>query len=481
MSELARIAGPVACAGLALLLVAPRREVRLGGLALWIAGTAALAAYLAPEGRLPELAAAGAAGIVVAAVGAWALLRWPWALAFATLACVPIRIPVSIGDEEANLLLPLYAVVGALVLALGWELFRADERHRELGPLALPLAVFVGWTGLSLLWTDDLRRGAIFLLAFVLPFGLLAIGFARLRWSRRALAWLYGALLASGLVFAGIGVYQWVARDVFWNPKVIVPNAYAPFYRVNSVFWDPSIYGRYLVVAILATLALVLLGLRSRLLVGAFAAVAVLWVGLLVSFSQSSFAALVAGVLAAAAVVWRWRAAAALGAVAVVVLAAGFATPQVRTKLLDESRAGLDKATSSRAGLVGNGIRIAGDHPVAGVGIGSFGRAYAERTGLRGREPQRAASHTTPVTVAAETGVVGLLLLGWLLVAALAATLRGAHAGTGGRAGLAAGLTLGAIAVHSLFYNALFEDPTTWALFGLAALATAHPGEAEPA
>jgi hypothetical protein len=44
--------------------------------------------------------------------------------------------------------------------------------------------------------------------------------------------------------------------EVFWNPKLRVDNAYAPFFRVNSVFWDPSIYGRYLVVAILATLAL---------------------------------------------------------------------------------------------------------------------------------------------------------------------------------------------------------------------------------
>jgi hypothetical protein len=43
------------------------------------------------------------------------------------------------------------------------------------------------------------------------------------------------------------------------------------------------------------------------------------------------------------------------------------------------------------------------------------------------------------------------------------------------------GLTLGAIAVHSLFYNALFEDPTTWALFGLAALAAAQRRAEEPA
>ena len=46
-----------------------------------------------------------------------------------------------------------------------------------------------------------------------------------------------------------------------------------------------------------------------------------------------------------------------------------------------------------------------------------------------------------------------------------------------GAAAWAAGLTLGAIAVHSLFYNALFEDPTAWALLGLIALAAAVRSE----
>ena len=67
-------------------------------------------------------------------------------------------------------------------------------------------------------------------------------------------------LVGTALAYASIGVYQWATRDVFWNPKVIVGNAYAPFFRVNSVFWDPSIYGRYLTVGILTALAGILLG-----------------------------------------------------------------------------------------------------------------------------------------------------------------------------------------------------------------------------
>ena len=436
-----------------------------------------LALYLAPDYAATTLGAVGVAGALASAAGAALLLRHPWALPFAALACLPVRIPVDIGTEEANLLLPLYLVVSALALALGWQLLRGDARVRELGPIAWPLAAVVAWTGAALLWTDDLRQGAIFLTAFVLPFGLLAVGIARLPWSPRALRWIYGALLASALVYAGVGLYQWWTREVFWNPKLIVDNAYAPFFRVNSVFWDPSIYGRYLVVAILATLALVLLGLRDRLVAAGIAAIAALWLGLFFSFSQSSFAALVAGTLAIAVIVWRWRAAAALGLVALLVVSVGFATPQFRHRLLDESKAGLNKTTSGRAGLVSNGLRIARDNPVTGVGTGSFKRAYADRTGLKGREPKKAASHSTPVTVAAETGIPGLLLLGWLGVAALGAALRARASAGAGRVALVAGLTLGAIAVHSFFYNALFEDPTSWALLGLVALAVGRRSE----
>ncbi len=453
--------------------MATRRDLRLAGLGAWVLGTGALALYLAPDGRTGLLVAAAVAGPVLAAGGAYVLLRWPWVLAFATVACIPVRVPIDIGTEDANLLLPLYGVIASLVVALGWQLLRGDVRSRELGPVAVPLAAVVAWSGLALLWTDDLRQGAIFLAAFMLPFGLLTVGFARLPWRRRALAGLYGAVLATALAYAGVGLYQWATREVFWNPKLIVDNAYAPFFRVNSVFWDPSIYGRYLVVAILATLALVLLGLRERLLLGGITAIVALWAGLLFSFSQSSFAALMAGTLGAAAVVWRWRAAAAIGALAVVLVSVGFATPQVRNRLLEESRAGLNNATSGRAGLVSNGLRIAADHPLVGVGTGSFKRAYADRTGLKGDEPKKAASHSTPVTVAAEAGLPGLALLAWLGAAALFAAFRARGRSVAGRTAVVTGLTLGAIAVHSLFYNALFEDPTTWVLLGLVALATA--------
>jgi len=144
-----------------------------------------------------------------AAAGAWIVLRVPWLLAVATLACAPARIPVHVGSTQANLLLPLYGVVAVAAIALAWELFGEERRVRELGPLAVPLGLFVGWQGLSLLWTKDVRQGAIEMLFFVLPFGLLTVVLSRLRWSRAWVLTLYVQIALMGLVFAVIGIVQY--------------------------------------------------------------------------------------------------------------------------------------------------------------------------------------------------------------------------------------------------------------------------------
>ena len=474
-AELARAAGPIGVAGVAALFLAPARSHRLAGLVAWALASHVLAVYLAPKGHTALFAGAAVAGLVLAAAGAALLLRWPWLLALAVLACVPARIPVTVGSTQANLLVPLYGVVAAAALALAWELIRGDRRARELGPVALPLALFVGWTGLSLAWTTDLRQGAIELLFFYLPFALLAVCLARLAWRRRWVLALFAELVAMALVFSIVGVEQWITRDIFWNPKLLVGNVYAPFYRVNSVFWDPSIYGRFLVVAILATLVLALFSRSPKLIVGAVAAIAAMWVGLLFSFSQSSFTALIAGVIVATAFAWRRHALALVAVAACVFVVVAVAAPNVRHAVLHHADGGLNRVTSGRSKLVSNGVKIAVHHPVVGVGVGGFRHAYAKQAHLRGKDPKAAASHDTPITVAAETGLPGLALFAWFILVALAVAFRRVDRDFVGRVALVFGLILTAIGVHSLFYNAFFEDPTVWGVLGLAAVAARTP------
>jgi O-antigen ligase len=452
------------------LLASRGRTNRLAGLAFGGVGTILLVAALAPD-KPAELAAVIGGSLAIAPLLAVAFHREPWLVPLGALAFVPARV----GLLGHQLLVPLYAVVLGAAALLAWELVRGDERSRELRLASVPLAAFVGWTGFSLAWSKDVHQGAIEILAFYVPFTILAVSIARLPWSRLRLRILYAELVAMALVFAVVGFYQYQTRDIFQNPKVITSNAYAAFFRVNSVFWDPSVYGRFLVVALIPSVVLIVRGRSSRTALAATAFTVVAWFGLLISFSQSSFAALLVGVIGVAAIAWRWRALWAVLAAVAVLLGFAVSEPRLRHELVHHTRSGLNSATSGRASLVANGIRIAIAHPAFGVGVGGFATAYSERTH---RTLRLSASHDTPVTVAAESGVLGLLLFLWLVAAVFRDALRRVDRSFAGRVSLAAGLTVAAILVHSLFYNDFVEDPTTWGLLGLVALAV--PRRAQP-
>ena len=466
MIGLAHLGGPVACLGLALLLVASTRRERLAGLGFAAFGACVLGAAVAPHRPLELLG--GAFGVLGLGLGlALAFRRLPWLFPALALASVPVRIGVHVGHSSTKLLVPLYIVILGATILLAWDLIERDSRVRELGAVAWPLAAYVAWVGLSISWSRDVSGGAVELLAFYVPFTLLAICIARLPWSSVGLRTLYIEITVMAVIFSAVGFYQYDTRNIFENPKLGVSNAYAPFFRVNSVFWDPSVYGRFLVLAMAPSILLVVLGRRLRWSLVAVAVLIVTWFGLLISFSQSSFAALLVVVIGAAFIAWRWRALVAVALAFAVLAGIGVAQPQIRRSLEHHTTHGLNDASSGRASLVANGIRIAKAHPVRGVGVGGFKRAYADRVHLKGKDPKKAASHDTPVTVAAETGIVGLALFAWLLVVVFRQAFRRA-----GRVGLVAGLGLAAIFCHALFYNAFFEDPMTWGLIGLVALAS---------
>lgn len=480
MIGLSELGGPIACIGLAVLLLARTRINRIAGLGYAGVGTILLAASLAPA-NAGELAAAIGGVVVVGPLLAWLFRREPWLIAFGTLAFIPLRV----GFLGHSLLVPLYAIaLGAAGLLL-WQLLEGDERTRELGIASWPLALFLLWTALSVSWSGALHTATIDLLAFYVPFTILAVSIARLPWRPSRIRILYGELAAMALIFACIGFYQYETGTIFQNGKLNVSNTYEALFRVNSIFYDPSIYGRFLVVALIATVVLLVRGLPIREGVAAVAFAAVVWVGLLISFSQSSFAALFVAVFCVAALVWRWKALVTGAVVLVAVVAIALTQPKVMhalrghttshhhkkshrpTSSHHHAKSALNRATGGRASLIVTGIRIAQAHPVRGVGLGGFERAYSKRTG---KTPRQSASHSTPVTVAAEEGGPGVLLYFWLLGALLLAAYRRINHRTYGRMALAAGLALLAIFVHSLAYSDFFEDPTTWGLIGLIAL-----------
>jgi O-antigen ligase len=461
-----------------------------------------------------RLAALGIAGLAITIALALAFRRWPLALPLAIVAALPFRIPLHAGGDTANLLVPLYLVIAGGVLATAlrdWGL--TGEASRVTGPARLTplvwlpriLAAVVILYALQTLYSPDFSKGLQNVCFFLVPF---TVAYALLRdveWDRKLLTYALVVVAAEALAFVLVGSVEYVTRDLFWNDQVIRSNEFHTYFRVNSVFWDPNVYGRYLALVIAIAMS-ALLWVRERrsfalltLLVG------VLWVGLAQTFSQSSFIALLAGLAVLAGLRWSWRW--TLGVVAIgVVAGVGL---MAATGVLDFGRINID--TSGRANLVSGGIELFGERPLQGHGSGSFQAAYKEHVAKP--DAPVSISHTEPITVAAEQGLLGLILYTalvvtalWTMTTGLVSTMPGLAASRGGGVGegprtdaparpqaapprrapranpvslvigrAAVLATFVALLIHTMAYAGFFEDPITWVLLAVGASLAAAP------
>lgn len=473
-SDTAHLASVVGALGAVLILLSGRRSTLLGGFALLAAAEVGLNERALHSSPSPAVLAAGLLALLAAAGAALALARHPALVTPLVLAAAPFRLPLDFDRshrfflavaESGKLgrLLPLYAVLGVAVLALCLRVARGAVVTALPRAVALPAAIFFALACLSLLWTDDLEAGRNLLAFFLLPFATIVgvVGRAPFPpWLPRALAVIAVALAS---LFALVGIWQaQTHRLLFFAPNLEVSNAYTSYFRVTSLFRDPSLYARQLVLG--AAVLLVVLWRRRLSPWLAAALLALLWAGLYFSYSQSSMVALVAVALGVTAVAGDRdaRRLVAVVAAAIVLVGAGLFAATVR----DHSAR---RVTSDRSRRVELAARVFVRHPVAGVGIGAQPRASQRLSDRYGSTP-RFVSHTTPLTVAAELGVLGLLAYTALLVGAarlLAEVWRRDDA-----LGLALGAVLLALLVHSLFYSGFFEDPITWLALAVAASST---------
>jgi len=483
--DAAQVAALVGALGAALVLLGRGRVPLLAGLALLAVAEAGLVYDLSDHGNRVSatLVALGAAALVPVAVGAALFVRWPATVTAFVLAAAPFRPPLSFGSEhrlyigvasagQLGRLLPLYGVLAATALALGWGALRGRELARVPAVVSLPAVAFLVVAALSLLWADDLQAGENVLAYFLFPFAVLVAVVARApfpSWMTRALAVIAIALAS---VFAAAGLIQAATHKLwFFSPSVEVGNAYSSFFRVTSLFRDPSLYGRHVVLGIAVLLVAVLLRRVHPLVAVSLAAF--LFAGLWFSYSQSSMVALFAVTIALAGFAGdrQLRAIAAVAAVAVVLSGAvAFAASAG-----DHSTR---RITSDRSRRVDLTLKVIRDHPLAGVGLGAQPVATAARS-KQGGSPTRFVSHTTPLTVTAELGLLGLAAYIALLSGAAALIWRVRRRNHALGLGLAAVLL--ALFVHSLFYSGFFEDPITWVVLAVASSFCLREDAAEPA
>ncbi len=435
--------------------------------ALLLAHVAAADQLEGISGRTELLVVAAVAGVAAALLLAWWFRRVPAAFPIAVVATLPFRIPLSIGGATASLLLPLYLVVAGGAIAWLAPRLRAEGPEsgdeRPVGGLEWTLAVVLVLYAVQSAWSSDPDRALENVLFFYIPFAVGYVLLSRFDWTPKLAARVLAVLAALAVVLTSIGFVEFATRHLLLNPKVIAANQVNDYFRVNSLFFDPNIFGRFLAIVIVLLVAWICWEKRQKAVAAGALVIAFLFGGLLTTLSQSSYAALLAGLAMLAALRWSVRWTVAVVAVAAVLAAGALAAGTGVLEGGDDA----SRATSGRSALVTGGVELFAERPVVGWGAGSFALEYREAENVSAAKAA-SASHTIPVTVAAEQGVIGLAAYLALLFFAFSRCLRGIRAAPNLaiRAAIAAAFT--ALVVHTLVYAAFLEDPITWVLLAAA-------------
>ena len=286
------------------------------------------------------------------------------------------------------------------------------------------------------------------------------------RWTRELLLACLGVAVALAVVFAGVGFVEYYRKSLFLNPKVVAANQYDNYFRVNSLFFDPSIYGRFLALVMIALTTVVLwtrqparrAGRRGRARVAAGGAG-----DELLAVEHRGAAARAGGARGVAlgrarhAVCggrrcWRSR------------WSSCSAAPASLHFGLKGSGGSASNATSGRTKLISGGLELFAKRPLEGYGSGSFETEYQRHAKAQRRERDLGLAHD-PGDGRRRAGDPRAGACTWrCCVAAFAVLFRGA-----GRSPprIAIAACFAALVLHTWTYADFLEDPLTWTLLGI--------------
>ena len=316
-------------------------------------------------------------------------------------------------------------------------------------------------------YSSDAAKGGENLLFFYLPFGLLFVLLSMVRWRRELLLRCLAIAVAEAVLFAGVGFVEYARKSLFLNPKVVAANQFDNYFRVNSVFFDPSVYGRFLALVMIAVSTVVLWTANRRIVVAGACVLAWLLAGLVTSFSQSSIAALLLGLAVLGG--WRYGLRATLitaAGVLVLALAVLLAAPKSLHFGLKGSSGSTSNATSGRSTLIEGGPETVRQTTAPGLRIGVVRNRVPE--GLGNDQPERRLrlAHDPRDDLAPSRASSGWRCTWRFLVSAFAVLFTGA-----GRSPprIAIAACFAALVLHTWTYADFLEDPFTWTLLAVGA------------
>ena len=281
-----------------------------------------------------------------------------------------------------------------------------------------------------------------------------------------------------GVALVPLAFYEAMTRNFIWRGYL----AEGMIARVNATFVDPNILARYLVLAIVANLILIYLNTGNTTkftntntkgwtkvvylgsLLGLLGALAI-------TLSRSGLLTLVIVVILMLILIPRKRMiqpVGLLGLIGAVILAL---RPTIWQRVLT-FKDGFSALDDMRKYLVKVAWEMFKDHPIMGVGLGGFEKAFlTQYISLKTKIPDAEGatlSHTTLLTIAAELGLIGLAALAWvwLALARVLRRLRKAGLDQDGFEGYLPGvgyfLWITTVFISSQAEARFFEDPIIW-------------------
>ena len=118
------------------------------------------------------------------------------------------------------------------------------------GALRWLLAVTLVFYAIQALYSRDVSNAIENIGFFFVPFAALFVLLAEVEWTKALLTRAVQVVGGIAVVLALIGLFQSATRDLFLNPELFDANQLHAYFRVNSLFFDPNILGRYMALAI---------------------------------------------------------------------------------------------------------------------------------------------------------------------------------------------------------------------------------------
>jgi len=327
----------------------------------------------------------------------------------------------SLGQFGAMLdLVTLTRLTTVVIILTGFvRLLVKQDMRRKLGdiirdPLTIVLFIFLLLGAISVLYSADSGKTLVETVRLVLMF-LLMVAVALLMNKKRALI-PFHAVHITALLLAPLAFYEGITGNLIWQQEILFREQ---ILRVNATFVDPNIYARFIVLAIAANFVLQLTTREKQVKTVYYACLAILLAELLLTSSRGGLITLV--VILVAALILLPNKKAALWVLGLGVFCGAivlFLRPDIWDRMVSITQ-GLS-GDSQRLYLWKAAIAIFMDNLLVGTGLGSFQTVFLQKFSyvLSGFRDGATLSHTSILTVAAELGMLGLIVLAaiWVIL-----------------------------------------------------------------